>query len=137
MLLAAGGCCGYGGPGCAEPFLVGICAAQVPLGESGAVVSYGDDTGAHPSDYGWVSAAPEDRLVARAGSGPGEVILEGRGAGPAQLSIGAAEGWDDGAVFRYTVEVVAQVSAPCEEGQDVLLADPAPAGDGAPDPAGD
>ncbi|MEO8702497.1 MAG: hypothetical protein ABI867_20805 [Kofleriaceae bacterium] len=105
--LAAGCTCAYGGPGCSDPALGGLCSAQLPLGETTATVNYGDDTGYHPSEVGRVTAVPEDRMTATLGEVTGELVLVGLDEGPAEFRISRVAGWEDSAVFFFRVDVVA------------------------------
>ncbi len=119
------GCCGYGGPGCSEPAIVGLCAAQVPIGRSVVTLNFGDDTGYHPSEYGRVSAGPGDLLSAEIGCQTGELILVGLSPGQSLFRVGAVEGWDESVEFQYSVKVVAEVvENACESDDRVLLPDP-------------
>lgn len=127
LLALVSGCCGYGGPGCGRPWLVGLCAGQVPLGESTATVSFDDDGGIHPSRYAWVDASPVGFLRASPGQDLGEVVLEAFAPGSASIQVGGAEGWDSDVVFGYSVKVVTEVvEDACAGDVELLLAPDAP-----------
>ena len=106
LMFYCNGCCGYGGAGCNDPLIGGICEGMVPLGLSTATVSFADDTGLHPSEYRNVSAWPAAHLIATKGDSVGGLILDARKVGAAQLSLAGAEGHERGLVFQYSISVV-------------------------------
>lgn len=118
--ILASGCCGYGGPGCGEPGLAGLCGAQVAA-ESSATVVYFDDTGSHPSgELGELAVTPPELLDARRGEGAGEIVLFGKRPGSALLEIDDIEGWE-GQRFAWKIEVVSEIDeALCEDDRAAL-----------------
>jgi hypothetical protein len=121
--LAAGCACAYGGPGCGEPGILGLCSPELPLGETAATVTFFDDTGPKPSEYGLVVAVPPDRLAARLGDATGALVLVGLAEGPAEFRISRVEGWEAAATFFYSIDVVAAPTDACDRETTYLLPD--------------
>lgn len=124
----ASGCCGYGGPGCGEPGILGLCGTQVGS-ESRVTLLYFDDTGGHPSDFGVVAATPPEMLVAERGEELGEIVLVGRAPGAAALSVGGIPGWED-QTFVWKLDVVSEIDEVACDGEPGIL-------DPVPEPAGE
>ncbi len=114
--LLAGCMCGYGGPGCADPWAIGLCAPQIAAGAPVTIeIDYGDDTGLHPAEVRSARTGDPAIALAALGPDPAVVVLLGRapGATPVELQV---IGWDQPVWFSLTV-----ASAPpdaCDPGLD-------------------
>jgi hypothetical protein len=113
-LVALAGCdCAYGGPGCGDPALVGLCESAVPLGGSEVTLSFWDDTGLHPVRFGEVHAVPADRIVATKAREDGLAMLDGREPGLVELRFANVQGWG-AATFYFPLEVT-PAAAPSDD----------------------
>ena len=106
-LAAAAGCeewrCGYGGPGCSAPGLLGLCEAAVAVDETVEVtVVYYDDTGAHPAQLR-SAAADDPALEVALGEEEGALLLTGRSVGVATLSL-EIDGWDAPQTWTFAIQ---------------------------------
>lgn len=108
--------CGYGGPGCGDPGLLGLCDSTLPIGQPvTATAVYFDDTGARPAVIvDLASAAPALLEVAR-GEGEGEVILTALAEGEARVDL-EIEGWEGARAWTFTLSSGADAREPgaCE-----------------------
>jgi hypothetical protein len=110
--VAVGGCCGYGGPGCGDPFLVGLCSPEIQRGSFADVeVDYGDDTGLRPAVV--ERAISENDTVALVAQRDvvGGLTLIGRELGVAPIEI-RVSGWEHPA--RFELSVIAAATPACE-----------------------
>lgn len=104
--------CGYGGPGCGPPGLLGLCEATVLVdAETEVTAVYYDDTGAHPAAVR--SAASDDpALVVEFGDAEGALRLRGDHVGAALLTL-EVDGW--GAPQTWTIAVQEPSGDPPED----------------------
>jgi len=123
--------CGYGGAGCSDPIVAGLCETTLVVGQEYiAIFGYGSDTGVSEATLtGVVSDAPEILQVIATpgspdvpydrgptgpfdlnnGSGNGGMSLRPLAAGKANVTI-SLQGWDDKRTMAF--EVVDPANAP-------------------------
>ncbi len=121
--LSLGGCgiwsaweCGYGGPGCGEPRLAGLCEATlVADAPVEAMVVYHDDTGSHEATLRDLQSDTPELLRAEAAEGPGSLLLTPLAAGEVTLTL-EVEGWE--APRSWTLTIVDAPSPAADDEPD-------------------
>ena len=101
--------CGYGGPGCSDPAIKGLCSSQVALGTNpAALVVYFDDTGDHEAELLDATSDAPAILDIQRSNAAGGIVLGALAEGTASISL-QPRGWD-GQWFAFTFAVVATVA---------------------------
>ena len=96
--------CGYGGPGCGEPGLLGLCEPMLALGEDVEVTAvYHDDTGSHPAKLLSSSVEDAELMELQVGGDTGTLILSPLAPGEVTLSL-EIEGWQQVRTWTLTID---------------------------------
>ncbi len=96
--------CGYGGPGCGEPGLLGLCEPMLPLGQDLEVTAiYYDDTGSHPAQLLSSSVDNAELMELLEGEDTGTLILSPLAPGEVTLSL-EIEGWEQARTWTLTID---------------------------------
>ncbi len=96
--------CGYGGPGCGEPGLMGLCEPMLPLGQDLEVTTvYFDDTGSHPAKLLSSSVDDAELMELLEGQDTGTLILSPLAPGEVTLSL-EIEGWQQARTWTLTID---------------------------------
>ncbi|MCE9576042.1 MAG: hypothetical protein K8W52_23015 [Deltaproteobacteria bacterium] len=102
--LSSGCLCGYGGPGCDDPWAIGLCAPRIAVGTPVTIeIDYGDDTGLHPAEVSAARTGDTATALAALGPDPATVVLLGRAPGVTPVELRVA-GWDEPVWFSLEVE---------------------------------
>jgi hypothetical protein len=106
--------CGYGGPGCGEPALRGLCTTDVDVGEALTLtVVYFDDTGSHPAEVLSAFSSDDRVLSVNRLDEPGQIRARFLGAGEASVDV-KVEGWEE-ETFMFTLRGNEEVQAPTSQ----------------------
>lgn len=135
LSLALGACddwaCGYGGPGCSDPLVAGLCENTLVVGQEYLLVfGYGSDTGLSEATLTGVGSSapdileatptpgspdinldtgPNGRFDGNNGSGNGGITLQALAPGKANVTF-ALQGWEK--KYTMALEVVDVANAP-------------------------
>jgi hypothetical protein len=93
--VALGGCdCAYGGPGCGDPQVTGLCAPIVQVEVPTVLeVDYGDDTGLHPAAVSVMRISDPTVIGVWPGATLGSLTVLGLASGSADVELKVA-GWE-------------------------------------------
>jgi hypothetical protein len=137
IALPLGACrdweCGYGGPGCSDPIVAGLCENVLVIGqEYRAIFGYGSDTGLSEATLVSVTSnapdvleaiptpgspdipqatGPTGRFDLNNGPGNGGITMRPLSTGKAQVTI-ALKGWDETRTMSF--DIVDMANAPAD-----------------------